>query len=75
MELQLINNFNNRLVSKQNEAPAHEDQIECFLKSPRADIRMLREVERIMDCHKIGQVIYKHQMAHIQHQTMPTTPF
>ena len=75
MELQLINNFNNRLVSKRNEAPAHEDQIECFLKSPRADIRMLWEVERIMVCHKIRQVIYKHQMAHIQHQTMPATPF
>lgn len=75
IELQLINNFNNRLVSKRNEAPAHEDQIECFLKSPRADIRMLWEVERIMVCHKIRQVIYKHQMAHIQHQTMPATPF
>lgn len=32
MELQLIKNFNNRLVSKINEAPAREDQIDCFFK-------------------------------------------
>ena len=53
---------------------ACEDQIDCFLK-PLAHVRVSLEIEAIMACHEIRPVIYKHQMAHMQHQTMPTIPF
>ena len=36
---------------------------------------MLLEIEIITVSHEIRHVIYKHQMAHIQHQTIPGTPF
>ena len=74
MQLQLIKTFNNCLVSKINGVPACEDQIDCFLKA-LACVRMSLEIETIIACHEIRPVIYKQQMAHIQHQTMPTIPF
>ena len=67
MQLQLIKTFNNCLVSKINGVPACEDQIDCFLKS-LACVRMSLEIETIIAYHEIRPVIYKQQMAHIQHQ-------
>ena len=60
MELQLVKNFSNRLVST----------IDLLAKLMKRQLMRIKSTVFLKSL-----VIYKRQKAHIQHQAMPTTPF
>lgn len=73
IELQLMRNFNIQLIKKmkQDETPEIPDSVDCFLKSLGADLRSLPEIERVVACHEIRQVIYKYQLTNLQRNAQP----